>query len=144
MSGSDKDIISNSDYRERTTWVTRKIRTLKLDELPQIINIYKKDVAFFGPRPLKNVSKVSDEVKPIFGGNFPVNRLEFRQSVRPGIVGLAQVLKLDHNQARRRFAADVFFIQNNSFWLRFKILCLLFRSLINQKNEEFSLIEDQK
>jgi len=144
MTGSDKDISSNSNYLERTTWITRKIRAWKLDELPQVINIYRKQLAFFGPRPLKAVSKIGSKIVLHGSAGLPPRYLELRQSVMPGVIGLAQVLGIDHNQARRRYALDIFFVRNDCFWLRFKILLMLFRRLFNKIDEKIVITEDKK
>ena len=116
MKGGDKVVISEADYLERTTKLTRLLRTFKLDELPQLFNVLNGDINFFGPRPLSY-----DYYK------HPLPKYKaMRLSVKPGILGLSQVLGLDHTEARRRLAGDILYVKKSSAMLRLQIFIMLF------------------
>ena len=90
----------------------RIIRALKLDELPQLINVLKGDLNLVGPRPgletqleLKNARAA----KNIF-------------SVKPGITGLAQILGYDMSNPEKLAEIDQIFVVNESFLLKTMIL----------------------
>ncbi len=70
-----KDI--EGTYEERTTKITRIIRSLGLNEIPQLVNILKGDMSFVGPRPFMTGEKLSSYPNEIF------------YTVRPGVVSLA-------------------------------------------------------
>jgi undecaprenyl phosphate N,N'-diacetylbacillosamine 1-phosphate transferase len=120
MKGKDDIIVSDKNYESRTTYLTRGLRKLKLDELPQLINVYKNEMNVFGPRALYYDYYIHPSAK----------YKNIRGSVAPGIIGLAQVLGLDHHNARRRLACDILYIRNNSFILKIKIIVLLFFRLV--------------
>ena len=90
----------------------RIIRALKLDELPQLINVLKGDLNLVGPRPgLENQLELKNAriAKDIF-------------SVKPGITGLAQILGYDMSNPEKLAEVDQLFILNDSFFLKIMIL----------------------
>jgi len=90
----------------------RIIRSLKLDELPQLINVLKGDLNLVGPRPgLETQIKLKDAriAKDIF-------------SVKPGITGLAQIMGYDMSNPEKLAEVDQIFILKESFLLKFMIL----------------------
>jgi sugar transferase (PEP-CTERM system associated) len=102
---------------DRTTRVGRIIRKLRIDELPQIINVFKGEMSFVGPRP----------ERPFF-----VEQLEkripyysLRHSVKPGITGWAQVryhygASLD--DAIEKLQYELYYVKNHSLFLDIMIL----------------------
>lgn len=101
----------------RITKVGRFIRRVRLDEIPQIINIFKGEMSFVGPRPERPyfVEKLSQEI-PLY---------KRRLKVRPGITGWAQVKhKYDEtvDDVRVKLRYDLFYIENISLRMDFKIL----------------------
>ncbi|MEM9366468.1 MAG: sugar transferase [Planctomycetota bacterium] len=106
----------------RVTWIGRVMRKTHLDELPQLWNIFRGDMAFVGPRPERPciIGKV--------GPHVPGYRQ--RLAVLPGVTGLAQV-NLDPDQSllcvKRKFELDLEYIHTQSLWLDF---CLLATTLI--------------
>jgi exopolysaccharide biosynthesis polyprenyl glycosylphosphotransferase len=101
----------------RITRVGKFIRKVRLDEIPQVINIFRGDMSFVGPRPERPVfvEKLSQEI-PLY---------KRRLKVRPGITGWAQVKhKYDETveDVKVKLRYDLFYIENMSLRMDFKIL----------------------
>lgn len=101
----------------RITKVGRILRKIRLDEIPQAINILKGDMSFVGPRPERPyfVEKLSKEI-PLY---------KRRLKVRPGLTGWAQVKhKYDEtiDDVKIKLRYDLFYIENMSLRLDFKII----------------------
>lgn len=96
---------------KRITNVGRLLRSLSLDELPQLINILKGDMSIIGPRPVlpSHFSRYTDEQKR-------------RLLMKPGVTGLAQVNGRNTLKWSQRIAYDVWYIDHYSLWLDIKIL----------------------
>jgi undecaprenyl phosphate N,N'-diacetylbacillosamine 1-phosphate transferase len=96
---------------ERLTTIGRWIRSLSLDELPQLINVLKGDMALVGPRPLLvQYLPLYDEVQ------------HRRHEVRPGMTGWAQVNGRNAISWQEKFAYDVWYVDHLSLSLDIKIL----------------------
>jgi exopolysaccharide biosynthesis polyprenyl glycosylphosphotransferase len=101
----------------RITRVGRIIRKLRLDEIPQVINVLKGEMSFVGPRPERPyfVEKLSEEI-PLY---------KRRLRVRPGITGWAQVKhKYDETieDVKTKLRYDLFYIENMSLRMDLKII----------------------
>lgn len=94
----------------RLTKVGKIVRSLSIDELPQLINILKGDMSFIGPRPLlvKYLPLYSPEQMR-------------RHEVRPGISGWAQVNGRNTISFTKQFEYDVWYVDHLTFWLDVKI-----------------------
>ncbi len=105
----------------RVTWLGRLLRTTSLDELPQLFNVLRGDMSIVGPRP----------ERPVFIDEFRrrVPRYMLRHKVPAGITGWAQVNGWRGNTSiDKRIEYDLYYIENWSLLLDFKILLLtLFR-----------------
>ena len=97
----------------RLTKFGQLLRKLSLDELPQLWNVLKGDMSFVGPRPLLV------EYLPLYN-----ERQGRRHDVRPGITGWAQVNGRNAISWEQKFEYDVWYVENQSLWLDFKILLL--------------------
>lgn len=95
---------------QRLTKVGRIVRSLSIDELPQLINILKGDMSFIGPRPLlvKYLPLYTPEQMR-------------RHEVRPGISGWAQVNGRNTISFTKQFEYDVYYVDHLTFWLDVKI-----------------------
>ena len=98
---------------ERLTLMGKIVRSLSIDELPQLINVLKGDMAFVGPRPLL----------PKYVPLYSKEQLR-RHEVRPGITGWAQINGRNNISWTRKFEYDVWYVDHVSFWLDLKILFL--------------------
>lgn len=96
---------------QRLTKVGRFVRSTSIDELPQLINILKGDMALIGPRPLlPSYLLVFDD--------FQKRRME----VRPGITGWAQVHGRNHLKLSKKFEYDVWYVDHCSLGLDIEIV----------------------
>lgn len=99
--------------KDRLTPVGRFVRKTSLDELPQLLNILMGDMSFVGPRPLLI------EYLPLYDST-----QKKRHNVTPGISGWAQVNGRNAISWREKFSFDVWYVNNQSFWLDLKIIFL--------------------
>jgi lipopolysaccharide/colanic/teichoic acid biosynthesis glycosyltransferase len=98
------------DHPEITA-VGRLLRRLKIDELPQVLNVVKGDMSLIGPRPtLPEQTREYDEFK------------KQRLLVRPGLTGLAQVNGNTAISWDERIKYDVYYVRNHGFWMDVGIL----------------------
>ena len=107
---------------ERLTGVGRFIRSLSLDEFPQLINVLKGDMSLVGPRPLL------PEYLPLYNAH-----QARRHEVRPGITGWAQVNGRNAISWEQKFDLDVWYVDHLSFWLDMKILFLTLVNVIRRE-----------
>ena len=108
---------------ERVTKVGDICRKLSLDELPQLINVLKGDMSLIGPRPLL----------PQYLQYY--NERQFRRhDVLPGITGWAQVNGRNTISWEQKFEYDVYYVENVSFSLDFKIIIKTIEKVIGRSD----------
>ena len=90
----------------------RLIRKLGIDELPQLWNIFKGNMAFVGPRPL-----TQEDIDRLGWNNTSYSK---RWSVKPGITGKAQLISIC--DASLSIQNDMWYVENQSFWVDLNIL----------------------
>lgn len=96
---------------DRLTPFGKMIRSTSIDELPELINVFKGDMSLVGPRPLLV------EYKELYSPE------QFRRhEVRPGITGLAQVNGRNGIKWKERFELDVEYVENFNLFMDIKIL----------------------
>ena len=104
---------------KRITPFGNLLRSTSLDELPELFNVLKGDMSLIGPRPLLI------EYLPLY------TQEQFRRhEVRPGVTGWAQVNGRNAISWEEKFRLDVWYVDNQSFWLDIKILCLTVKKVL--------------
>ena len=107
---------------KRLTKVGRFVRSTSIDELPQLINVLKGDMALIGPRPLL--------IKYL---PYYTERERLRHSVRPGITGWAQVNGRNNITWDKKLECDAYYAENISFFFDLKILLLTIYKVIKKE-----------
>ena len=115
---TDKDGKYLSD-EQRLTKFGKFIRTTSMDELPSLWNVLKGDMSIVGPRPLLV------EYLPLY-----TSEQKRRHEVKPGITGWAQVNGRNSISWEEKFAMDVWYVENQSLLLDFKIIILTIKRVV--------------
>jgi putative colanic acid biosynthesis UDP-glucose lipid carrier transferase len=130
----EADKVSASKNDKRITKVGFFLRKSSLDELPQFFNVLFGDMSVVGPRPHINIQtkKYENEVK-----NYLV-----RNSVKPGITGLAQISGyrgevVKKSDIENRVRLDIFYIENWSFFLDIKIILQTFLNFFKKEEKAY-------
>ena len=108
---------------KRLTKVGRLVRSLSIDELPQLVNMLKGDMALIGPRPLLV------QYLPLY-----TKEQARRHEVRPGITGWAQVHGRNLLVLSKKFEYDVWYVDNLSLGLDLKIIYLTIMNVIKRSD----------
>jgi lipopolysaccharide/colanic/teichoic acid biosynthesis glycosyltransferase len=113
------------EHDPRVTRIGRVLRGTAMDELPQLINIFKGDMSFVGPRALRpNEKEVHGHPDEWDIRDIPGYRE--RHAVRPGLTGLTQIFLPGDTPRRKKFRYDLLYIRKRSFWLDLKLIFLSF------------------
>jgi lipopolysaccharide/colanic/teichoic acid biosynthesis glycosyltransferase len=107
---------------ERLTAVGSFIRKTSLDEIPQLINVFKGEMSLIGPRPLLV------EYLPLYNST-----QKRRHEVRPGITGWAQVNGRNAIGWKEKFELDVWYVDNMSFLLDCKIIIFTLMKVVKSE-----------
>nr|WP_254447851.1 sugar transferase [Sphingomonas sp. ID1715] len=122
--GLDAAITREND--DRITRLGRFLRRTRIDELPQIINIVKREMSWIGPRPEAAV------LSSWYESEIPFYR--YRHIVRPGITGWAQVMQghvADVEQVRSKLYYDFYYIKNYSLWIDILIVVRTIKTMFS-------------
>ena len=112
---ADGNLLPDAD---RLTKVGKFVRSTSIDELPQLFNVLKGDMALIGPRPLL------PQYLPLY------NKVQARRhNVRPGITGWAQVNGRNAISWTKKFELDVWYVDHLSFLLDLKIIFLTIKKV---------------
>lgn len=108
---------------KRLTRVGHIVRSTSIDELPQLFNVLKGDMALIGPRPLLV------DFLPLYS-----KEQARRHEVRPGITGWAQVNGRNTMKYSKKFEYDVWYVDHLSLWLDIKIIWLTIMNVLRRKD----------
>ena len=121
----------------RITKVGRITRPARLDELPQLFNIFMGDMSIVGPRPerVEHMEKYSREI-PEFS---------LRLKVKSGLTGYAQIYGKYNTSPYDKLRLDLLYIEKYSFWLDIKLILITVRVLLKKDSTEgFDKIEEME
>jgi len=107
--------------KDRLTSFGKKLRNSSLDELPALWSVLKGEMSLVGPRPLLV------EYLPLYS-----SEQSRRHDVKPGITGWAQINGRNAISWEQKFELDVWYVDNQSFWLDIKILFLTVKKVFSQ------------
>ena len=104
---------------QRLTPIGKIVRSLSLDELPQLINVLKGDMALIGPRPLlvRYLKLYSPEQAR-------------RHELRPGITGWAQCHGRNSISWTEKFKLDVWYVDHCSLWIDIKVILISIKKVL--------------
>lgn len=108
---------------QRLTKVGTLVRKTSIDELPQLINVLKGDMALIGPRPLL------PEYLPYY-----TEREQLRHTVRPGITGWAQVNGRNNVTWDQKLELDAYYVEHLSFMMDVKVLFTTIKNVLGGKD----------
>lgn len=106
---------------QRLTKVGKFVRATSIDELPQLINVLKGDMALIGPRPLRT------HYLPLYSAE-----QHRRHEVRPGITGWAQVHGRNNISWTEKFKLDVWYVDHCSLWTDLKIIFITIKKVVRR------------
>ena len=108
---------------DRITPIGKFIRKTSIDELPQLINVLKGDMALIGPRPLL------PEYLPYY-----TERERLRHTVRPGITGWAQINGRNNCGWDKKLEYDAYYVEHLSFVLDCRVVLLTIKNVLSGKD----------
>ena len=115
-------------HDSRITRVGRFIRSTRIDELPQLINILRGEMSLVGPRPERpHFVDQLGKVIPFYSQ---------RSYVKPGLTGWAQVnypYGASIEDAREKLAYDLYYVKHRSFWMDLRILVATVRVVLTRE-----------
>ena len=108
---------------QRLTKVGKFVRSTSIDELPQLINVLKGDMALIGPRPdsASYFSQYSEEERKIL-------------KVRPGVTGYNQAINRNAVGTKEKLKNDIYYVEHMSFLFDVKIICMTVKTVLFRKN----------
>lgn len=112
----------------RITKIGKKLRAMRIDELPQLLNIFKGDMSFVGPRPERDVF-IREYTKT-------VPEFIYRLNVKAGLTGLAQVRGKYNTTPQDKLKMDLLYINDFSFINDIKICLLTVKVLFSKDSTE--------
>lgn len=116
---------------QRITKVGKIVRSTSIDELPQLINVLKGDMALIGPRPLL--------VKYL---PYYTEREKIRHTVRPGISGWAQVNGRNNITWEKKLALDVEYVEHLSFMMDVRVILKTIKNVLSRTDVVLQAIPD--
>ena len=106
----------------RVTKVGKVLRTTRLDELPQLLNVFCGNMSLVGPRPERpHFVKLHKALQGL------------RLAVKPGLTGLAQIRNFYDLRPKHKIKYDLLYIQRRSLWLNIYILLQTIPAVLSKK-----------
>jgi len=120
----------------RRTRVGRFLRKTSLDELPQLLNVFKGEMSLVGPRPERQFFVDQFSRRDASGDAFVPKYLD-RHRVKTGMTGWAQVngLRGPHGSLEERIRYDIYYIENWSLWFDIRILLKTVRAVLSTSHQ---------
>ena len=112
----------------RITKVGKVIRAMRIDELPQLLNILKGDMSIVGPRP-ERVEHVEEYTRQI-------PEFKYRLKVKGGLTGYAQIYGKYNTSAYDKLRMDLMYIENYSIFLDIKLILTTIRIMFQKESTE--------
>lgn len=120
------------DGKKEVTKIGKFLRNVRIDELPQILNVLKGDLSLIGPRPEKN------DLVAIYAEQIPYYKV--RHLIKPGLSGWAQIYHdahphhaVDINETKNKLSYDLFYVKNRSLFLDLEIGLKTLRTIFLRK-----------
>ena len=111
---------------KRLTKVGKFVRSTSIDELPQLINVFKGDMALIGPRPLL------PQYLPLYS-----KEQMRRHEVRPGISGWAQCHGRNAISWKEKFELDVWYVDHCTLWTDIRVIFITIKNVLMRKDMNF-------
>ena len=108
---------------KRLTKVGKFVRSTSVDELPQLINVFKGDMSLIGPRPLLV------QYLPLYNAE-----QKRRHEVRPGISGWAQCHGRNAISWKEKFELDVWYVDHCTLWTDIKVIFITIKNVLTRKD----------
>ena len=108
---------------QRLTKVGKIVRSTSIDELPQLINVFKGDMSLIGPRTLRV------HYLPLYS-----KEQHRRHEVRPGISGWAQVNGRNNISWTEKFKLDVWYVDHCTLWTDIRIIFITIKNVLMRKD----------
>ena len=108
---------------QRLTKIGKFVRSTSVDELPQLVNVFKGDMSLIGPRPLRV------HYLPLYSPE-----QHRRHEVRPGISGWAQVNGRNNISWTEKFKLDVWYVDHCTLWTDIKIIFITIKNVLMRKD----------
>ena len=127
---AEKDGVARlaSKNDNRITPIGKFIRAVRLDELPQLLNILKGDMSIVGPRPERpEIAKEYEKTMPEFA---------YRLKVKAGLTGYAQILGKYNTTPRDKLLLDMMYIEKYSLFLDIKLMLMTIKILFMSESTE--------
>ena len=113
---------------DRITPIGKFIRAVRIDELPQLINILKGEMSFIGPRPER------PEIIEKYLQDMP--EFAYRMKVKAGLTGYAQIYGKYNTTPYDKLKLDLTYIENYSIWLDLKLMLLTLKIVLKPESTE--------
>ncbi len=122
----------NIGREQKITRVGKYLRNLRIDELPQLWNVFIGDISLIGPRPeLPRLVELYEK---------EISFYNVRHLIKPGLSGWAQLYQksppkfsANYDETKTKLSYDLFYIKNRSFWLDIKIALKTIRELVSRR-----------